>query len=201
MAYKTRSQKHLESEEEAFRYVESIIWEDGKKCPKCDNKEKIYQLKGRSVRVGLHKCSKCRKQFTVCVGTIFEDRKIPLHKWLQAFHLICSSNDGASPIQIQKALGITYKSAWLLTQKITELAKSCGIEIVSYRDDNFVSNDEGDDKQIATKDEEGGNQKKSQKHSFSTERMMLTLIKNSNKTNLIKEELTKILSDAYVRNR
>lgn len=195
MTNKTRSQKHLESEDEAFRYVESIIWEDGKKCPKCSSKEKIYQLKGKSVRAGLHKCSKCRKQFTVCVGTIFEDRKIPLHKWLQAFHLICSSKDGASPIQIQKALKITYKSAWLLTQKITELAKNSGIEIVSYRSDSAVSSKESRSK-IANDDKgngdrtDGGDERdnsktESENHPQHHEHKVLTLVKNSNKINTL----------------
>ena len=195
MIYETRSQKHLESEEEAFKYVEGIIWEGGKKCPKCSSKEKIYQLKGKSVRAGLHKCSKCRKQFTVCVGTIFEDRKIPLHKWLQAFHLICSSKDGASPIQIQKALGITYKSAWLITQKITELAKSCGIEIVSYRGDGVVSGKEGrsevanDDKGSSDRtdggDERDSFKTESENHPQQHEHKMFTLVKNSNKINTL----------------
>jgi transposase-like protein len=134
-------QKHFFNEKAAFKYVESIIWKDGKKCPHCGNAGKIYELNGKSARAGLNKCGECKKEFTVRIGTIFEDSKIPLHKWLQAFYLICSSKKGCSSHQIHRTLEITYKSAWFLTHRIRECAKASGIEIVGG-EDKIVEADE-----------------------------------------------------------
>jgi transposase-like protein len=67
---------------------------------------------------GLWKCYACRKQFTVRVGSIFEDSAIPLGKWLIAIHRICSSKKGISSNQIKRELGVSYQTAWFLTQRI-----------------------------------------------------------------------------------
>lgn len=64
------------------------------------------------------KCKNCRKQFTVTVGTIFEDSHIPLHKWLIAVHLMCASKKGISSHQLHRMLGMTYKSAWFMSHRI-----------------------------------------------------------------------------------
>ena len=86
---------HFHDEEAAFARLEALLWPNGPVCPHCGNSERIYDLKGvRSkpskknpegvVRHGLKKCGKCKKQFTVRVGTVFESSHIPLHKWFQA---------------------------------------------------------------------------------------------------------------------
>ena len=63
-------------------------------------------------RDGLHPCRGCRAQFTVTVGTIFEDSHVPLHKWLLAIHLMCSSKKGVSALQIQRNLELgSYHTA------------------------------------------------------------------------------------------
>ena len=116
-------QKHFYNEKAAFKYVEGLIWKDGKKCPHCENVGKSYELKAR---VGLNKCSNCKKEFTVRVGTIFEDSHIPLHKWLQAIFLLASSKKGISSHQLHRTLQITYKSAWFLSHRIREAMKPCG---------------------------------------------------------------------------
>jgi hypothetical protein len=69
-------------------------------------------------RRGLLNCRACRKQFSVTVGTIFEDSHIPLNKWLMAFHLLCSSKKGMSAHQLHRMLGVTYKSAWFMAHRI-----------------------------------------------------------------------------------
>jgi len=81
----------------------------------------VKDKKGR-VRPGLWKCySKgCRKQFTVKVGTVFESAHIPLHKMLQAVHLLCSSKKGISSHQLHRTLEVDYKSAWFLAHRIRE---------------------------------------------------------------------------------
>jgi transposase-like protein len=70
------------------------------------------------VRPGVWKCGGCRKQFTVKVGTIFEDSHIPLTTWLKAIHLLCASKKGMSAHQLHRMLGVTYKSAWFMAHRI-----------------------------------------------------------------------------------
>ena len=107
------NQKHFYNEKAAFKYVESIIWKNGKICPHCGNAAK-------------HKCAECKKEFTVRIGTIFQDSPIPLHKWLQAIFLLASSKKGISSHQIGRTLQLTYKSAWFLTHRIREEMKPSG---------------------------------------------------------------------------
>jgi transposase-like protein len=101
----------------AADYLESIRWPDGPVCPHCGESErKHYKLKSDTRR--LWKCAKCRKQFTVTVGTIFQRSHIPLNKWLLAFYLLCSSKKGMSAHQLHRMLGVTYKSAWFMAHRI-----------------------------------------------------------------------------------
>ncbi len=111
---------HFQDEDSAREYLESIRWPGGPVCPHCGGTENIYRLEGQSHRKGLLKCGNCRKQFTVTVGTLFERSKIPLHKWLLAAYLLCSSKKGISTHQLHRMLGITYKSAWFMTHRIRE---------------------------------------------------------------------------------
>ena len=130
------SSPHFHDEAKAFEYLESIVWADGVNCPHCGvNGGRVYDLSGvRSkpskkhpngkVRYGLKKCGECRKQFTVKVGTVFEHARIPLHKMLQAVHLMVSSKKGISAHQLHRVLEITYKSAWFLAHRIREAMRS-----------------------------------------------------------------------------
>ena len=83
-----------------------------------------YAIQGKSARPGLYKCKDCRGQFTVTVGTVFERSKIGLHVWLQAVYLLCSSKKGISSKQIERMLGVTYKTAWFMTHRIREAMAS-----------------------------------------------------------------------------
>jgi transposase-like protein len=82
---------HFQSEEAAYGHVEALLWPNGPVCPHCGVIGRAYTLKGNATRIGLKKCAACRKQFTVKIGTVFEDSHIPLHKWHQAIHLLCAS--------------------------------------------------------------------------------------------------------------
>ena len=126
---------HFYDEAAAFKELEAILWPHGPVCPHCGNKERIYALKGvRSKpsktnpegveRHGLKKCGKCKKQFTVRVGTIFEDSHAPLHKWLQAIHLMCSSKKGMSSHQLHRVLEVQYNTAWFMSHRIREAMRS-----------------------------------------------------------------------------
>lgn len=104
------------NENNAIKMVESIMWPNGTVCPHCGGMERAYDLS--KTRPGLWKCGHCRKQFTVKVGTIFEDSKIPLSKWLMVIYLMCSSKKGISAKQIERTVGVTYKSAWFMCHRI-----------------------------------------------------------------------------------
>jgi transposase-like protein len=119
----------VSDEAKAFELVEGLRWPDGAACPHCGIAGSARKLppqrtkpskkhpKGKPVH-GLWKCYACRKQFTVRVGSIFEDSPIPLGKWLLAIHLMCSSKKGISSNQIKRELGVSYQTAWFLTHRI-----------------------------------------------------------------------------------
>ncbi len=112
-------------EDKAIEYVESLRWRDGVVCPHCGVVGRSYKLQGKRTRKGLRKCGakECRKQYTVRVGTIFEDSPIPLGKWILAIHMMCSSKKGISSNQLKRELGLSYQSAWFLTHRIREAMK------------------------------------------------------------------------------
>jgi transposase-like protein len=127
------AKKYFRDEKAAFDHLELLLWEDGVVCPHCGTVDQAGRLNGVRTkpskknpqgveRHGLWKCySKgCRKQFTVKVGTVFEDAHIPLHKMLQAVYLLCSSKKGISSHQLHRTLEIDYKSAWFLSHRIRE---------------------------------------------------------------------------------
>lgn len=114
--------EQIGSEDDARAFLESLRWPEGAVCPRC-GADKPYTLKGKEgskspVRKGVYKCRQCRKQFTVTVGTIFEDSHIPLSKWLLAIHLMCASKKGISAHQLHRMLGLAYKSAWFMCHRI-----------------------------------------------------------------------------------
>ncbi len=127
--------KYLHDEAAAFAELERLMWPDGPVCPHCGGMDRIYALKGvRSKpskknpegveRHGLKKCGHCRKQFTVRVGTIFEDSHAPLHKWFQAIRLMVSSKKGISSHQLHRTLEVQYNTAWFMSHRIREAMRS-----------------------------------------------------------------------------
>src|SRR5215472_11087867 len=121
----------------ALAHVESILWPSGSVCPHCGSTERLSRLapqrtkpskkhpEGKPVH-GLWKCYACSQQFTVRIGTIFESSHAPLHIWLQAIHLMCSSKKGISTRQLQRTLGVGMKTAWFLGHRIREAMKPIG---------------------------------------------------------------------------
>jgi transposase-like protein len=102
----------------ARKHLEHIRWPDGPVCPHCGTIDRASRIEGG--RKGLLFCNACREQFTVTVGTVFERSKIPLHMWLYANHLLCSSKKGISAHQLHRTLGVTYKTAWFMAHRIRE---------------------------------------------------------------------------------
>ena len=113
------SKPYFHNEAKAFEYLESILWADGVLCPHCGTiGGRLYELKGKTTRLGLKKCGECRQQFTVKVGTVFEHGRMPLNKMLQAVYLMTASKKGISAHQMHRILEISYKSAWFLMHRI-----------------------------------------------------------------------------------
>jgi transposase-like protein len=110
---------------EARKALEAILWPDGPVCPHCGVIGHAYATK----RPGVYRCAEkeCRKDFTVTMKTVMERSKIALHKWLQAFHLMCSSKKGVSAHQLHRTLDITYEAAWFMAHRIREAMRAGGL--------------------------------------------------------------------------
>lgn len=107
--------------EAARAHLEAVRWPEGRVCPHCGIVGHSYETS----RPGKYRCAakECRKDFSVTVGTIFERSHIPLHKWLLASYLLCSSKKGISSHQLHRMLSVTYKTAWFMTHRIREAMK------------------------------------------------------------------------------
>ena len=115
----TLNQVSALSEDEARETIERILWPDGPVCAHCGAVENVTRLQGAAHRAGLFQCNVCGEQFTVTVGTIFEDSHLPLRKWLMAFALLCSAKKGISALQLQRELDLgSYRTAWHLAHRI-----------------------------------------------------------------------------------
>jgi transposase-like protein len=116
--------------DKAREHLERLYWPTGPVCRHCGNTDatRITKLAGKSTRPGVLWCNECNKPFSVTVGTVMEDSKIPLNKWVLAFHLMASSKKGMSAHQLHRMLGVTYKTAWFFAHRIRE---SMGEDVAS----------------------------------------------------------------------
>jgi transposase-like protein len=94
-------------------FLAGLRWPDGPVCPRCDGTEHSYLTTRR-----LWKCKACKKQFSVKVGTIFEDSPLGLDQWLPAVWLIANSKNGISSHELGRAVGCTQKSSWFMLHRI-----------------------------------------------------------------------------------
>jgi transposase-like protein len=152
------SKPHFHGEEAAFAFLETALWPQGPVCPHCGAMDRISKIKAnpeKRIRYGLYKCGHCTKQFTVKVGMIFEHARIPLHKMLQAVHLICSSKKGISAHQLHRVLEVQYKTAWFIGHRIREamrsgeLAPMGGAGGIVEADETFIGREPGKPKKRA----------------------------------------------------
>jgi transposase-like protein len=104
---------YFDSEEKCIKHAQEKRWGGNITCPHCEH-DKIYAFSDGK----RFKCAKCRKQFTVCVGTMFEDSKIPLRKWFIAIYLLTSHKKGISSYQLAKDIQVRQRTAWFLMQRI-----------------------------------------------------------------------------------
>jgi transposase-like protein len=111
------------SEDRCRAYLEALRWPDEIMCPRCKS-DKISQI----VKRNQFDCDACRYQFSVTAGTIFNDSHLPLWKWFLCVYLLCESKKGMSACQIQRTLGISYKTAWYLCHRIRAAMKEVNPE-------------------------------------------------------------------------
>jgi transposase-like protein len=108
--------------ERAFVYAVNLRWPDGDiACPRCGNTKHSF-IKTRL----LWFCKGCKKQFTVKVGTIFEDSALGLDKWMTAVWLVVNCKNGVSSHELGRSLAITQKSAWFMLQRVREALREPG---------------------------------------------------------------------------
>jgi transposase-like protein len=106
------------SESKCRAYLEALRWAGKIECPRCGS-EKISKI----VKRNQFDCDGCRYQFSVTAGTVFNDSHLPLWKWFLATYLLCESRKGMSANQIKRTLGVSYKTAWYLCQRIRSAMK------------------------------------------------------------------------------
>jgi len=113
------------AEDEARELLESLRWPNGPVCPHCKNAgdKRLSKLEAQTgspsgVRKGVYFCGACRQQFSVTVGTVFEGSHVPISKWLMALFLFCSSKKSLSANPLHRMIGVTYKTAWFMGQRI-----------------------------------------------------------------------------------
>ena len=103
---------------EAVReFLENHRWGGHVRCPACGD-DRITARKGK--RLGFYRCRRCKNEFTVRTGTIFERSHIPLHKWLYAIYLFVTAREGISSTQLSKELGVTQATAWFMLDRLCE---------------------------------------------------------------------------------
>ena len=112
-------------EQTCLDHLEAIRWADGEFCPHCVAKglqpgQKIYRFSDRKT----FKCGECRQRFSLKVGTIFEDTKLPLRKWFAAIWMITNHPKGIASTTLAKDLKITQKTAWFVTHRLRHAART-----------------------------------------------------------------------------
>ncbi len=128
--------RYFQDPDVCVEFVASLRWENGPVCPACGGTEHFY-LSTRRV----WKCKKCKKQFSVKVGTIFEDSALPLDKWLASIWLVANSKNGVSSHELARSVGVTQKSAWFVLHRIRLAMQTKSFEKMSGKvelDETFV---------------------------------------------------------------
>ncbi len=122
----------FQTEDQCLDYIEKMRWPDGEiGCVHCGEIGHISKItresKGKNQRTRIYQCTACGKQFSATSGTIFNDSHLPLTKWFLAIALICEAKKGMSACQLQRHLGVNYRTAWHLAHRIREAMQEGGV--------------------------------------------------------------------------
>jgi len=109
--------EQIPDETSCRKFFEKLIWPDGRLCPHCKCSHS-YILRGRSSRVGLYECAKCKRQFTVTTKTPMHSTKLSLWKWLLAIYYILNSSKGISSVFLSRLIGVKQSTAWKMGHAI-----------------------------------------------------------------------------------
>jgi transposase-like protein len=104
---------YFSDERTAFDYMRNRRWPNGVTCPRCGS-DRVHLIETRMK----WRCNGCTKQFSVKVGTIFEDSPLSLTKWIPAMWLIANAKNGISSYELHRGLGVTQKTAWFMLHRI-----------------------------------------------------------------------------------
>jgi transposase-like protein len=122
--------KQFSTDDKCLDYLEQMRWPHGVCCVHCGvlNVSTITRTAGKNKRVRIYQCleKECGKQFSATSGTIFNDTHLPLTKWFMAIALICEAKKGMSACQLQRHLGVNYRTAWHLCHRIREAMQDGG---------------------------------------------------------------------------
>ena len=129
-------------EQSCIDHFRAIRWKDGAYCPHCGSTRVYHFSDNRN-----HKCGDCRKRFSIRVGTLFEDSKLPLRVWFMAIFLITSHKKGIASTQLAKDLGVTQKTAWFVLHRLRYAARTKSfnrpLEGTVEVDETYVGGKEG----------------------------------------------------------
>lgn len=115
--------RHFSDEQTCIDAVAALRWPDGPQCPACEGREHYYLATQKR-----WKCKECGRQFSVKLGTIFEDSPIALDKWLTALWMLVNCKNGISSYEVAATLGITQKSAWFVMHRLRLALRDGSIE-------------------------------------------------------------------------
>lgn len=146
-------------EQACIDHLRAIRWKDGDFCPYCQS-GKIYHFSDRKT----FKCGECRQRFSIKVGTIFEDTKLPLRKWFMAIWMATNHPKGIASTTLAKDLAITQKSAWFVMHRLRHAARTnsfnAPLKGTVEADTTFVGGKEGNKHSRDRKpNQQGGNGK------------------------------------------
>lgn len=131
----------LPDEDAAIAHFTAIRWRDGAFCPRCDGR-KVYTFADKRT----HKCAACGSRFSIKVGTIFEDTKVPLRKWFTAIWLLTSHKKGVASTTLARDIGVTQKTAWFMLHRLRHAAATksfnAPLDGIVEADETFVGGKE-----------------------------------------------------------
>ena len=129
-------------DEACYEWLEEVRWNGTPTCPRCGGCERVSNPASKP---HTYWCGKCRKNFTVTVGTIMHSTKTPLRNWMLAIYSVMTARKGVSAMQISKELGVQYKTAWYMLHRIREACKGSDLKLenVVEVDEAYIGGREG----------------------------------------------------------
>src|SRR5437870_1174502 len=121
--------RYFGNADKCHEFLSEMRWTRGIHCLRCNSKNVGELVKSRRI----WNCKSCKKQFSVKVGTIFEDSPLGLEKWLPATWLIVNAKNGISSCELARSLGVTQKTAWFMLHRIRLAMQDGSIEKFSGR--------------------------------------------------------------------